>query len=393
LVNLLRTTSTRRLIAGSALTIAIVVGGVAAAMAAGGGGTPPPAKPLDAAIHDSLAAPKPTAITARVHFTNNLISTGALPTGSPLLTGADGRLWLSGDRMRLELQSNAGDAQISVAGGVITVYDASSNTVYTAKVGTNQATADSTAPSDHGVPTTTEISSALTQLAQQATLSGAQPTTQAGQGVYKVSITPKHDAGLLGQAEIAWDASNGIPLHISLSAAGNSSPVLALDVTDISYGTVDQSALDITPPASAKVVDLGPLTHSAAGGSSGQTETTGLAPVQAAVPFTLAAPDTLVGLPRTDVRLISDGKQPAALVTYGQSLGAIAVIERATPTAGDTSNPLSGLPAVSIGGATGHELPTALGTLVTVERGGVSYTLVGSLPPNAAEAALRAVLA
>jgi hypothetical protein len=276
---------------------------------------------------------------------------------------------------------------------VITVYDASSNTVYTAKVGTNQATADSTAPSDHGVPTTTEISSALTQLAQQATLSGAEPTTQAGQGAYKVSITPKHDAGLLGQAEIAWDASNGIPLHISLSAAGNSSPVLALDVTDISYGTVDQSALDITPPASAKVVDLGPLTHSAAGGSSGQTETTGLAPVQAAVPFTLAAPDTLVGLPRTDVRLISDGKQPAALVTYGQSLGAIAVIERATPTAGDTSNPLSGLPAVSIGGATGHELPTALGTLVTVERGGVSYTLVGSLPPNAAEAALRAVLA
>jgi hypothetical protein len=48
---------------------------------------------------------------------------------------------------------------------------------------------------------------------------------------------------------------------------------------------------------------------------------------------------------------------------------------------------------VSIGGATGHELPTALGTIITVERGGVSYTLVGSLPPNAAETALRAVLA
>jgi hypothetical protein len=393
LVNLLRTTSTRRLIAGSALTIAIVVGGVAAAMAAGGGGTPPPAKALDAAIHDSLAAPKPTAITARVHFTNNLISSGALPTGSPLLTGADGRLWLSGDRLRLELQSDAGDAQISVGGGLITVYDGSSNTVYKARIGPDQATADSGATNDHAVPSTTEISSALTQLAEQATLSGAQPTTQAGQGAYKVSVTPKHDAGLLGQAEIAWDASNGIPLHISLAAAGNSSPVLALDVTDISYGSVDQSALDIAPPASAKVVDLGPLTHAGAAGSPGQTETTGLAPVQAAVPFTLAAPDTLVGLPRTDVRLINDGKDPAALVTYGKSLGAIAVIERAAPKAGDTSGPLSGLPAISIDGATGHELPTALGTLVTVERAGVSYTLVGSLPPNAAEAALRAVLA
>ena len=111
------------------------------------------------------------------------------------------------------------------------------------------------------------------------------------------------------------------------------------------------------------------------------------------MPFTLAAPDTLVGLPRTGVRLISDGTHPAALVTYGKGLGAIAVIERAAPKAGEASSPLAGLPAISIDGATGHELPTALGTLVTVERAGVSYTLVGSLPPNAAEAALRAVLA
>ena len=111
------------------------------------------------------------------------------------------------------------------------------------------------------------------------------------------------------------------------------------------------------------------------------------------MPFTLAAPDTLVGLPRTDVRLISDGKQPAALVTYGKGLGAIAVIERSATTSGQADNPLASLPSVSIGGATGHELPTALGTVITVERGGVSYTLLGSLPPNAAEAALRAVLA
>ena len=58
-MNFLRTTSTRRLIAGTVLSAALVVGGVAAATAASGGGSPPPAKPLDAAIHDSLAAPKP----------------------------------------------------------------------------------------------------------------------------------------------------------------------------------------------------------------------------------------------------------------------------------------------------------------------------------------------
>jgi hypothetical protein len=363
-------------------------------MAASGGGTAPPAKPLASAIHDSLAAPKPTGITARVHFTNNLISGGALPIGSPLLTGASGRLWLSGGRFRLELQSDAGDAQITAGDGHISVYDASSNTVYTAQVadtGTGDATG---ADSSHAVPSTDEISSALTKLAQQATLSGADPTTQAGEPEYKVSITPKHDAGLLGQAEIGWDAANGIPLHVSIAAAGSSAPVLALDVTDISFGSVDPAALAVTPPAGAKVVDLGSLAQGSGTGSTpNHSEVQGLSAVSAAVPFTLAAPDKLVGLPRTDVRLISDGDHAAALVTYGQGLGAIAVIERASSAQGTGDNPLASLPAVSIDGATGHELPTALGTLVSVERGGVSYTLVGSMPPNAAEAALRTVLA
>jgi outer membrane lipoprotein-sorting protein len=392
-LNFLRTTSTRRLIAGSVLSVALVAGGVVGAMASSGGGTPPPAKPLDAAIHDSLAAPKPTGITARVHFTNNLIASGALPTGSPLLTGADGRLWLSGGRLRLELQSDAGDAQIIVGDGLVSIYDASTNTVYKARIGAKPAMDATGTETSHAVPSTTEISSALSKLAGEATLSGAQPTTQAGQPAYKVAITPKHDAGLLGEAQIGWDAATGVPLHISVSAAGSSSPVLALDVTDITYGSVDAGALAISPPAGAKVVDLGSLADAASSGPSGSTETSGLTAVRAAVPFTLAAPDTLVGLPRTSVRLISNGKQPAALVTYGKSLGAIAVIERPATTSGEAKSPLAGLPSVSIGGATGHELPTALGTLLTVERGGVSYTLVGSLPPNAAEAALRAVLA
>ena len=99
--------------------------------------------------------------------------------------------------------------------------------------------------------------------------------------------------------------------------------------------------------------------------------------MSAAVPFTLAAPDTLVGLPRTDVRLISDGKEPAALVTYGQGLGGIAVIERARrsrPGSGDS--PLGGACRRSRSAARpGTSSPTALGTVVTVERGGVSYTL------------------
>jgi hypothetical protein len=49
------------------------------------------------------------------------------------------------------------------------------------------------------------------------------------------------------------------------------------------------------------------------------------------------------------------------------------------------------LPTVSIGGSTGQELATALGTVIRFTRGHVSYTVLGSVTPAAAEAAARAL--
>ena len=106
------------------------------------------------------------------------------------------------------------------------------------------------------------------------------------------------------------------------------------------------------------------------------------------------APRTLVGLPRRSVTLLNWGGSPAALVAYGQNLGGIAVIEQtpnsASATQSQSANGLS-LPTVSINGATGQELDTTLGTMVRFTRNGVAYTVVGSVPPAAADAAARAL--
>jgi hypothetical protein len=86
----------------------------------------------------------------------------------------------------------------------------------------------------------------------------------------------------------------------------------------------------------------------------------------------------------------------AALVTYGQNLGGIAVIEQAAQpgaaaqAAGGDQRGLS-LPGVTINGATGHELDTALGTVVQFRARGVDYTVLGSVPAAAADAAARAL--
>jgi hypothetical protein len=94
------------------------------------------------------------------------------------------------------------------------------------------------------------------------------------------------------------------------------------------------------------------------------------------------------------VHLLDWSGSSAALVTYGQSLGGIAVIEQAassaTPsgTQGGDQGDLD-LPTVSIDGVTGQELPTALGTMITFTRSGVAYTVLGLVPPATAEAAAR----
>ena len=134
-MKLLRTLPTSRLVLLAALLVALGVGAAAAVAAGRGGGPVPPAKPLSKALHDSLAASAPVGVTARIRFTNRLFPSGALagPVGSALMSGASGRLWATADgRGRLELQSDAGDVQIVWNQKQVTVFDASTNTVYRA---------------------------------------------------------------------------------------------------------------------------------------------------------------------------------------------------------------------------------------------------------------------
>jgi outer membrane lipoprotein-sorting protein len=406
----LRTTSTRRLIGTFATLVAVIAGGTAIAVAAAGRGPVPPARPLADALHGALSAPAPAGISARISFTNGLIASSNLQGSDPLLTGATGRLWLSHTALRLELQSDNGDAQIVVKDGRFWVYDPTSRTVYegslpahTGTVGTDKA---STTKHDQ-LPTIAQIQSDISQLMGHVNLSGAIPSDVAGHAAYTVRISPRHDGGLLGDAELAWDASRGVPLRIAVYARNNPTPVLELKATDISYGAVPASDFAVTPPTGATVVRVAtPAGQSVAGAARGKAghadrahaQVNGVAAVARHLSFPLLAPSSLVGLPRQTVTLLDWGGTPAALVSYGQNLGGIAVIEQtatkgksALPSASNGDRKGLSLPTVSIKGATGQELDTALGTMIRFTRGNVTYTVVGSVPAAAAELAARAL--
>lgn len=233
----------------------------------------------------------------------------------------------------------------------------------------------------------------------------------AGQPAYKIKITPKHDGGLLGSVQLAWDASRGIPLGIAIYSNSSSTPVLELKATSISYGAVKSHVFAIKAPAGAHVVSIGSLgggasaagamhAHKAGKGKAGKADAQATTPaqVQAKLPFTLAAPGTLVGLNRQSVSALNWSGSPAALVTYGQGLGGIAVIEQtASPqSSSQSSGGGSGLslPTVTINPAkniSGQELSTPLGTVLTFSTGGVDYTVLGSVPAVAANAAAKAL--
>ena len=393
----LRRISTRRLIAICAATAVAAIGITAVAMATGGGGPKPAPKPLASAVHDALGGPSLPGVSARVKFTNHLVDASSIEGSDPLLAGASGRLWASpegGGKLRLELQSESGgggDTQVLVSDRHFQIYDGSSETVYEGTL-PEQGKESGSGDQNQEAPGLGQIEAKIAEAEKHAELSGAIPSDVAGRPTYTLRVSPKRDGGLLGGAEIAWDAENGTPLRAAISSSESSSPVLQLEATDVSFEAVPASTFEISPPQGAKVVNLNPQEVAAEQGQP--SSTVGAEAVQKSLDFKLVAPESLAGLPRGEVRSVEVDGNTAALATYGEGLGGIAVIESASESGGSSSQAgetgLS-LPKVSIGGAQGEELDTALGTVLRFSRGGVDYVVVGSVPPAAAEASARAL--
>jgi hypothetical protein len=114
----------------------------------------------------------------------------------------------------------------------------------------------------------------------------------------------------------------------------------------VSYGALPLSDFQTSPPAGAQVVHVSLPQHRAADGSSSQHG--------------------------HDVQVI------------GKGVGSVIVLKHAADASAQTgSGPAGPLPlqAVTVDGASGHQLSTSLGTVLEFTRDGVSYLLAGFLAP------------
>lgn len=382
-MNILRRLPLSRLLLLCALVVALGASATAIAFALGSGPTPPP-KPLAQAVHDALGAAPVEGVSASVKLTDHLLEGSELASGggeagqlsqSPLLSGASGRLWIAKDgRVRLELQAEKGDTQVLYDGHTVKVYDAASNTLYEYTPTAHQATDCTESTSGQGTPTTTtlrycpehktdsgeipsvaKIKEAIAKLGKHTIVSGATPTDIAGQPAYTARISPKESGSLIGGAELSWDAVHGVPLRAALYSSTSSSPVIELAASEISYGPVDGSVFEFTPPANAKVEEVKlPSKHDAKRPDAG-----------------------------------SEGASEPKVTAHGHGITGVAVLEsKAKPGEKQLQLPES-LPKVKVNGTTAAELPTALGTLLGFERSGVRYLLVGAVTPADIEAVAK----
>ncbi len=369
-MNVFRRIPLSRLLLLCAVIVAAGVSATAIASALGGGPTPPQ-KPLAQAVHDALSGPHVEGFSARVSYTNHLLEGANLAGGgsgggggvqagelasSPLLSGAPGRLWVSGNRVRLELQAEKGDMQVIYDGHTVTIYDASSDTVYH-YTPEQEATASAGAPDTthpHEAPSVAKIEEAIAHIRQHVQLSEATATDVGGQPAYTVRVSPKEQGSLIGGAELSFDAVHGIPLRAAVYSSTSSAPVMELAASEVSYGPVESSVFSFSTPPGAKVEDL--TLHKSTGGSGSGSAGGGAKPT---------------------------------LTTHGTGVTGIAVLEsKASSTGGgsSSSSATEGLPKVDINGASASELRTALGTILTFERSGVRYVVAGALPSSAIEA-------
>ena len=108
-----------------------------------------------------------------------------------------------------------------------------------------------------GPPSLDQISTFLTDLGKHWTVSDAQPSDVAGQAAYTVSVSPepRRRPARLGRARLgrgAGRAAEDRDLRAGLSRAC----ALALEVKQISFGSVSDSDIAIGVPAGAKTIDL-----------------------------------------------------------------------------------------------------------------------------------------
>jgi hypothetical protein len=367
-----RTASTTTLVrVGVAVAAIFVAANVVASLDRSGVEAPEPASLPELTLRE-LGGNGPEGISANFRYVDSLVPTTSLvPQASaggsslPLVTGASGRLWYQDGRLRMEFQTDQGDTQLVVKGAHALMYDASDGTAFA-------ATLPSIASIGRIRTGLAGASQLLGRVRSSLAISTPAPGVTAGRPSYTVHMAPLRSPGLPSKVALSVDAATGTPLLLDVYGRSQDKPLVEFALSDVHYGAVDPSVFRLKLPFGMHPVPV------RFGG-----------PPSLGATVSCAAPKELAGLPLQSCREAGRSDElPGRLLIYGRSFGSVVVLEE--PGGGDAGGGIWGLlPSVAVNGGGGRELVTPLGAVVRFDRGGVTYTVLGSLPRATVEAVAR----
>jgi outer membrane lipoprotein-sorting protein len=337
-----------------AVALAMIVGGVVAGNAQP---TPPALAPLTAPqllsklITASEATTSPPSFSGEASSSVNL-GLPQIPEGlggasssglADLLMGDQTyKVWRSPDGLRIANLLRAGERDLVVNATDAWFWDSQTQTAkhltYDGAVLQKRAAAEQQAvtPPDPA----TLATKIVRRLAPFADLSVTSNRWVAGEPTYTLVLTPTSSSTLVGSIEVALGANNWMPLQIQVFAKGVGSPAISVGFTSISFGSVDPSMFDFTPPAGATVTTTPVPTgghHAESGDMSHQQ------PLMFGTGFDAVIAYRLTSSPPEDV---------AAFLPYAGPLASATVVDKGTGTW-----LLAGAVPVSVLHATAAQLP------------------------------------
>ena len=248
-----------------AVVLALIVGG----MVAGNAEPAPPTLPpltaqqlLSNLITAGESATAPPSYSAEASSSVNL-GLPQLPTGlggsssglADLLMGDQTyKVWRSPDGLRIANLLRAGERDLVANTTDAWFWDSQTQTAkhltYDAAAMQAKAAEQQTVTPPDPATLATKI---VRRLAPYAELSVTGNQWVADQPTYTLVLTPTSTTTLVGSIEVSLDANNWVPLQVQVFAKGVDAPAISAGFTSISFGPVDPSMFEFTPPAGATV--------------------------------------------------------------------------------------------------------------------------------------------
>lgn len=174
-----------------------------------------------------------------------------------LLAGSHtARVYVDGPtKSRVQVMERFDERDLVRNGADAWLYDSSTQTATHFAV-SDAASGPSDLNSQHAGMTPEELAARFLDTADPSTeVTLGDTTSVAGRAAYQLELNPRTEATLVDMVTIAVDGETGLPLAVTVTAVGQTSPAFSVAYTDITLETPPAERFEFTPPPGTTVTE------------------------------------------------------------------------------------------------------------------------------------------